>query len=123
MSDDAPAREAAPRQARRVSRRRFFTKVGVGGLTVAAVMFGRQGRAWGVYIYGCCDLAEAPDSPYDECIHGGTDSIHVYAWACDAWNPYPYVHNTCSCCENYTLRPDKTQNFTASAASCVSTGP
>jgi len=106
-----------------VSRRGFFAKVGAGGLTVAAVMFGRQGRAW-AYDYGCCNLAISPPNvSFSQCINGGTGSIHVYAWGCSAWNPYPYVHFNCTCCENYYLLPNGYEDYVASAGSCSSTGP
>ena len=93
-----------------VSRRRFFTKVGAGGLTVAAVMFGRT-RAAHAGNYGCCNLAiNPPNKSYADCLHPQSPYT-LYVWSC-----YSNAQ-ACSCCEDKLVTPYGT-DYGGSAASC-----
>jgi hypothetical protein len=111
MSESVPGGEHTPHKPRKVSRRRFFAKVGAGGLTAAAVMFGRSGRA-DASNFGCCDLAiYPPNSSVSQCMHP-TGSLHLYSWSCYSQG------QACTCCENYYVITSTHYQYQYSAGNC-----
>lgn len=73
-------------------RRRFLTRVGAGGLAVAAVMFGRSTPALAASCQ-CCNLAHCPPNiAYQTCM-----SRAVYSWRC--YYSSGGVGWQCQCCE------------------------
>jgi hypothetical protein len=88
MAAQTPDR-AQPKGTRwKVGRRRFLTRLGVGGLAVAAATFGRSSPAYAASC-GCCNLYRCPpNSSYSGCM-----SNPSYSWRC-SWN-----NMQCQCCE------------------------
>jgi hypothetical protein len=111
MSEEVQGSEQSPKKPAKVSRRRFFTKVGAGGLTVAAVMFGRS-RAAHASNFGCCDLAiYPPNASYSQCMHP-SGSLHLYSWSCYSQG------QACTCCENYYVITPTHYSYQYSAGNC-----
>jgi hypothetical protein len=109
MSDEVSGGSGAPEGVPGRSRRRFLTTVGLGGLTVAAAVFGRSSAAHAAN-YGCCELwVYPPNRTYDQCLNGGP---RRYTWGC-AINTSTF----CSCCENSYKAGDRVV-YTHSAGRC-----
>lgn len=87
-SDPSSGKEAS-----RIGRRRFLTRVGVGGLAFAGATFGRTSSASAAAGCGCCNLAHCPANiAYSTCI-----AHAAYSWRCYYTNGgIPYQ---CQCCE------------------------
>jgi hypothetical protein len=108
MSDEVSGESGAPEKVPSKTRRRFLTTVGLGGLTVAAAVFGRSTAAYANY--GCCGLRiYPPNRTYNQCLNGGP---RRYTWGC-AINASTF----CSCCENY-YQSGNNVVYTHSAGQC-----